>query len=481
MNTIVEEKGITFKELEQKIYQYSCELGVAATRAILEKADKTLAQKRDTKKYRDKGVRNTTIKTLYGEVEYQRRVYEVRLEDGKKEYVYLLDEAMGMEKVGQISVNLAGKIAEAATEAPYRVAAELVSSMTGERISAGGIWNLVQKLGERVRAEEELAVKQMETEQSEGEKTLPVLFEEMDGVWLKMQDSSHGKAPMKEMKVSTTYEGWDAEKEKAGRSTLVGKRMFAGMEGSSGFHKKHEAGIQKVYDADGIGLRVLNGDGGNWIGDPYDPEVVMQLDRYHIYQEILRKTGDKEAQQEIRRLFEEGRMEEMLEYISIYAQSVDTGKEKDKRAENARKLYQYLDANRGSLPSWKERVAKVPEAPEGVVYKEMGVQENQNCTVITLRMKHRRMRWSEGGADNMAKVLYRKENGELQETVSRYGQELVFLPEIKEVLEVLSAAKAPKKDGKGSPYVEVLNHHVPLLDALRTEARRVFREVFTCC
>lgn len=53
-------------------------------------------------------------------------------------------------------------------------------------------------------------------------------------------------------------------------------------------------------------------------------------------------------------------------------------------------------------------------------YKNMGVQENQNCTIITLRMKHRRMRWSISGANNMAKLLYRRENDELIETIISY-------------------------------------------------------------
>lgn len=41
------------------------------------------------------------------------------------------------------------------------------------------------------------------------------------------------------------YEGWDAEKEKQKRSTLVGKTMLAGMENSTEFHEKREACIRK--------------------------------------------------------------------------------------------------------------------------------------------------------------------------------------------------------------------------------------------
>ena len=41
--------------------------------------------------------------------------------------------------------------------------------------------------------EEEHAVKQMHADQSEGKKEIPVLFEEMDGVWLSMQEVHHKK------------------------------------------------------------------------------------------------------------------------------------------------------------------------------------------------------------------------------------------------------------------------------------------------
>ncbi|WP_251392884.1 UPF0236 family transposase-like protein [Mediterraneibacter agrestimuris] len=118
-----------------------------------------------------------------------------------------------------------------------------------------------------------------------------------------------------EMKVFTMYEGWDAEKEKQNRSTLVEKKMLAGMEKSAEFHEKREACIRKKYNADEIGQRVLNGDGGSWIKETYYPDTIFQLDRYHIYQEILRKIGDKEAQGEIRKLLEEEKPDEMLEYI----------------------------------------------------------------------------------------------------------------------------------------------------------------------
>ena len=478
MSTIVKEGLISFKELEQKVFKYVCELGCGITRAILESYDKELAAARDSRQYRDKGCRKTSIKTVYGEVEYWRRVYRTSLEDGKKAYVYLLDEAMGMDRIGLISTNLAEKIAMAVTESPYRVAADTVSGTCGQSISAGGVWNMMQRLGERISEEEEHAVRQMRADQAEGQREVPVLFEEMDGVWLSMQDGHHKKMKKQEMKVSTMYEGWDAEAEKRGRSELSGKRMLAGMEKSGEFHEKREACIRKRYNADGIGQRVLNGDGGSWIKEPYDPEAIFQLDRYHIYQEILRKISDKGAQGEIRRLLEAGKPEETLGYIKRYAASVESPDGKDDKSQKAWELYRYLGNNREGLLPYDRQGKEIPEPPEGVVYKGMGVQENQNCTVITLRMKGRRMRWSEKGANNLAKALYRKENRELAETIDRYTDGLILIPQAQEVVETLSAAKAPRKDGKGDPYADLISAHMPLLEAVRTASRKAFLASF---
>ena len=167
MKSIVEEKLVSFKTLEQKVFAYVCELGREITRIMLEGYDAELEEGRDKNLYRDKGRRNTTIKTVYGEVAYSRKVYQTKLPDGRNAYVYLLDEAMHMDKIGMISTNLAQKIAMAVTEAPYRVAAETISSACGQSISHGGAWDLAQKLGERISEEEDHAVKQMEAGQAQ--------------------------------------------------------------------------------------------------------------------------------------------------------------------------------------------------------------------------------------------------------------------------------------------------------------------------
>lgn len=477
MESIVAERLVSFKELEKKIFAYVCELGREITRIILEDYDKELMEGRNKALYRNKGVRETSIKTVYGTVTYSRRIYRTTLDTGEKAFVFMLDDAMKMEKIGLISSNLAEKLAMTITEAPYRETAEIISTTCGQSISHGGVWNFVQKLGERIREEEEADVDRMKQGESLGKKEIPVLFEEMDGVWLRMQKPDHSKAPKQEMKVFTMYEGWDAETEKAGRSTLKGKAMLAGMEKSAEFHEKREAFIHSRYQADEICQRILNGDGGSRIKEDYDPEVIFQLDRFHIYKEIRRLIKDAKAQNDIRNLLEEGKPQEMLSYIKIYAAGVESPDESDHQSRDAETLYRYLENNKDGLLPYHKRGIEIPEPQEGVLYKEMGVQENQNCTLITMRMKHRRMRWGRG-ANNLAKVMYRKENRELIETIDRYTDGLIVNMRLNEIIEVLSAAKAPKRDGKGNPYPDIIKGHMPLLEAMRTASRRAFARAF---
>ena len=49
---------------------------------MLERYDEELAEERDKSVLRNKGRKGTTIKTLCGEVEYRRRVYQTKTEAG---------------------------------------------------------------------------------------------------------------------------------------------------------------------------------------------------------------------------------------------------------------------------------------------------------------------------------------------------------------------------------------------------------------
>ena len=75
----------------------------------------------------------------------------------------------------------------------------------------------------------------------------------------------------------------------------------------------------------------------------------------------MRKINDRSAQREARNLFEEGKTEELLEFLLVYADSVETTDEKDNRSRNARELYRYLNNNKVGLLPYQNQGKNIPE------------------------------------------------------------------------------------------------------------------------
>jgi hypothetical protein len=72
--------------LEREIYVKHCALGREEMKLELSTLDEQLMLTRDQKVYRHKGKRKTVLKTVMGEVEYARVMYEYVDESGRKGY-----------------------------------------------------------------------------------------------------------------------------------------------------------------------------------------------------------------------------------------------------------------------------------------------------------------------------------------------------------------------------------------------------------
>lgn len=440
-----------FEQIEKLIYSAVCEYARALTKEVLEEYDNQLRKSRDKSKYKLLTSKIAAIKTVYGEVEYSRRYYNHIMPGGTVERIFLLDDILEIKSVGQYSENLAQIIADTATQMSYRQTAEKITRMTGIYISHGGVWEVIQALGERVRGEEKMLVQAVKTDALKGDIETKVLFEEMDGVYLSIQgrDRMKYKKHKQEMKVALAYRGWQPDGRKM---KLVDKVMTAGFYNAKDFHALREADIRRVYNTDEIDYRILNGDGAAWIRDTYECDTIYQLDRFHIEQEITRCIGEKSVQKEVRKRFRAGDIEGCFDFIEAYANSLIGAEGKEKALEAVNRLYSYLSNNREGLLPYTMRGLSLPEPPSGILYRSnLGTQENHNYSVITKRMKNNRTSWSLNGATNMAKVLTLRENGTLEKTIRRYNADELHLPQFTEeaLAEVLSASKAPKFDGKG--------------------------------
>jgi hypothetical protein len=50
--------------------------------------------------------------------------------------------------------------------------------------------------------------------------------------------------------------------------------------------------------------------------------------------------------------------------------------------------------------------------------------------------------------------------------------------QMQEIITILSAAKAPKKDRKGNRYFDLVNHHIPLFEGIKTASKKAFKRAF---
>lgn len=226
---IIASKEVKFNDLEKKVYKFVCFFGCLIIKLLLESYDKKLMNNRDKKKYRHKGLRETSVNTVMGEVKYKRVMYEV-YEEGITKTVYLLDEVLNISAEGKVSSNLVEKVIETVpiTDS-YRKAETVIEETTNTSLSHEKIRNIIVKIGEKITSKEKEERKLFDKKQLiAGLKEVTALFEEADGLWINLQgkdrkerleknkkkaekENKEFNTKMKiktELKLHVMYEGW---------------------------------------------------------------------------------------------------------------------------------------------------------------------------------------------------------------------------------------------------------------------------------
>lgn len=470
-------KGIIFKEIEKEFFEIGCEIARNLMEDFLSKADKELAESRDKSQLRHKGSRKTTVKTLMGEVKYKRTMYKKVKEDGSKEYIYLLDEALRFNTIGLISPNIVEKILENSCEMSYRGVAKAVSELTNQNISHQGVWDIVQVAGEKQIEIEKQKIKKFERNELCGEKEVPVLFEEADGLWLSMQGksrkgSSKGK---KELKIGVVYEGWEKRYPSSKEYKTVEKTAFAGYAKIDEFKQIREAEIAEKYNTDKIEYRILNGDGASWIRNGHDLETdIFQLDPYHLSQSVIRNVYDKKARRHIIRWLKAGEIEKVFSKIEKLKYECGGVEKEIKKLET---LEKYIKRNIDGIVVYKNREGiKLPKAPKGIEYRTLGTME-RNVNIFAKRMKGAKS-WSQKGATNLSKIIALKMGKGFKEKIAalisdKVSERLVERFEENIRNNRLEIKKAAKK------YIYPLHQgEIPFTDCKVTNGRKAIRAMF---
>ncbi len=469
MNLMVDEKCVSFKEIEKEIYNLICEAGRELTKEVLEKYDQHLHATRNKSELRDKGCRRSTIKTVYGEVSYDRHVYQTCDEYGLKHCIYLLDENLKLNKIGLISENYVELLISSITETSYRNCAERISEETGLSISHTGVWNVIQALGEKLENDEKELIETDKHNKIKGTREVPVLFEEADGVWLNLQgkDRMQRRYPKAEMKAAIAYDGWVDKG--SGRYSLDGKVVTAGFNKATDFQRLREAMIASEYNLDEVQIRFLNGDGAAWIKKTRDKETIFQLDPFHRNKAVRENLLHKKAIRDVMDFLEKEQIEEMFEYLTIYKDSLID----DKEIEKAENLIRYFSANKEGLLSYQKRGIDIPASPKGLIYKNMGTMENHIWSIIARRMKHNHTSWSIRGGNHLAKILAKKCSGKLYEVTEQLKIPVFEEEKLEEIKgDILQAAKIKERIGRGYAY-PVTGHMVKMDTETRGSRRKL--------
>lgn len=466
---ILTENEINIKSLEKEIYDYACKLAAKAFSNFLEALDVELMKNRDKELLRHKGHRKTCIKTLMGEVEYSRAVYQVMDNECEKKFVYLLDEYVGFKNIGFISANLVERIADNICETSYGQTAKNISSLTGQSISHQGVWNVVQKLGSQIEARENRYIELNKEHKLQGEREVAILFEEADGIFARQQKRYRRKGNNSfELKIAIAHEGWKQTAPK--RFELANKTVVCDIASGTEFNKRKEAVLSSKYNTDEISVRIFNSDGGGWIKKlhDYNDEAHFQLDPFHIQKAIKTSDPGGDYSKQVSGMLRENKLDELFEYLDAVANSLES----KTAEERVRRLLSYLKDNRNGLIPYRKRGLNLPKLQDGLVYKGMGNGEHNMFLVVAKRMKHRGACWSPQGGLKLCKLLCHKVSNSLVETI-----ESLTTFEIPERLQestmkpLLSSSKAPKKEGKG---YEGNHTSIPFVDsAITNETKEI--------
>jgi hypothetical protein len=470
-------KEKTFKEIEREFFEIGCEIARELMAAFLSKVDKELGEARDKSQLRHKGKRNTSIKTLMGEVPVRRALYKRIKEDGSVEYIHLLDEALGLDTIGLISPNLVEKILEHSCEMSYREVSEAVSNFTNQTISHQGVWNVVQAAGEKQKEAEEQLINSFKNNGLSGNKEVPVLFEEADGLWLSMQGKSRKGSTKgkKELKVGVVYEGWEKRYPGSKEYKTVNKTAFAGYMNAEEFKGLKDAVIAKKYNTDEIVYRVLNGDGASWIRHGHDQETdIFQLDPYHLSKAVVKNISDRQSVRHIMKWLKEGRFEKVFEKIEKL--KYECGGE-EKEVEKLTSLENYIKNNIDGVIVYRYRDSmSLPEAPEGVEYRNLGTME-RNINIFAKRMKGAKS-WSEKGADNLSKIIALKMGKSFKDKIAALMSDKVSERFTERFEETLSSSKAGLNKTVRKAVYPLHRGQIPFSNCKTTNGRKAIRSMF---
>ena len=434
MKMITDEK-VNFNSLEENTYKKVMKLGRELIIDNLRMLDNLIKQYRDKEIFKVKDFQRTTIKTKLGEIEFSRRRYEMEI-NGIKKCIYLLDELLEINCIGQYSQSVVEMIIREITKKSYRETAKTVSEDTESQITYTAVRKVVLELGEKIKNLEEEKIKLYEEGKIEGTREAEYIFCEHDGIYIKKQKAKKEKKKHKEkkfkknrskkkkngieLKIAVIHEGKEARYE---NDFKLKNKIIVGTVGKAKELKRIEdTAIGTTYKEYAIKKIIINGDGADWTGSIVEgAKEIFQLDMAHIQKKMYMAVSDKEYLKKMQEIVYTEKVKEIFSLIYNYKVELEADK-KIEELKKVKELEKYLKNNINGIQRYQYKLG----------YKEKDIERNeeklpreesQMYCVCRDRMKKNRTSWSIEGAEALLKVIMYKMNETIEEVITKKAEE----------------------------------------------------------
>lgn len=446
IQTIIENKEFIEKSLEEsvkagEISMFSKDLrkvfdeaGRKALVGILEMIDTTLFESVQRKReYETKDLRKRIIITDYGNIEYYRRYYRNKK---TKEYVYLTDEKMGIEKNERIMKDVESKIIEFAHDISYLKTGKRV--VGSEEISATTVMNKVRKEGLKVETQEE-------------KKRVKRLYIEADEDHVSERGNKIGMP-----KLIYVHEGNYTK----GKRNILKNVHYIGCLGKNSEELWLEVAeyIDKKYDIKNIEKVYICGDGANWIkeGLNWIEKSEFVLDRFHLLKYINQATVD--FPQYRNKLWYNINIYDPISVENVLKEIINKT-EDEKRKEKVIESYKYI------MNQWK-----------GIEIYETDRKYLKGCSaeghishVYADRMSSRPRTWSDDGIDKMSRLrTFVSNGGKIYEEIIKRKKESTKLKKYDRIIERNIKKEVEISTGTKLPIIE---------SGIKSRTRDILREI----
>lgn len=350
---------------------------------------------KDPKRKKEYRVQRTgdekVISTIVGDVKLTRRYYQNKT---TKEFVYLLDNYLGLDAHQRIDSGLEAELYELATTQSYQ---KSIDSFRHTGIySRQTVKNIVHKY-----QPDSLSLPIESTRQ------VPYLYIEADEDHVAYQDGKN-----REMRLVYIHEGYEASSNKIKRKKLKVIRRFTGhYEDSDEIWEDVSYFLTQQYDLDACKGIYLSGDGAAWIkkGLDYLPSMTQfVLDPYHT-QKYVKKACVGLPQASIYPTLNAWIREDKLEYMKDYFNTrLSDPALTNASRESLKKTKRYIIGNWGAIQRQKD--------PHYIGCSAEGHVSHY----LSERLSSRPLGWSKRGAENIAQArIYQFNGGDIKEWIKQ--------------------------------------------------------------